>query len=54
VPEVGYLSHCAAAVVGRSDARTARAALNRPIDLMGLLRPRLSSQMAKEAIDFEA
>src|SRR2546428_4919865 len=41
VPAVGYLSHCASAVVDRSDAKTARAAaLDRPIVLMGpLLRP---------------
>src|SRR6266850_5982741 len=36
VPGAGYLSHCAAAVVERSDAKRARAAaLDGPIDLMG-------------------
>src|SRR5882762_9491026 len=52
VPGVGYLSHCAAAVVERSDAKSARAAaLDGPIDLMGLLPGPaiISTQMSKEA-----
>src|SRR5437899_9921419 len=36
VPGVGYLSHCAAALVDSSDTKTARAAaLDRPTDRMG-------------------
>src|SRR5438093_10626126 len=38
VPGVGYLSHCAAALVDSSDTKTARAAaLDGPTDLMGAL-----------------
>src|SRR6185295_10120155 len=53
VPAVGYLSHCAAVLVDRSEAKTATAALDRPIDLIGPPpAQRLSTQTNKVAIGF--